>query len=224
MKVAALFSGGKDSTYAVRLAQMWGWDITSLVTIRPAATDSHMFHVPNLHVTPLLAEALGLPLTTVDTHGREEEEVEAMKEALEPLDIDGVVSGAVASEYQRTRIERVCHELGIKSFTPLWHKAGETLVADMIHAGMDIRIVGCFAEGLDERWLGRRLDIVALGEIKALNARRRIHVSGEGGEYESLVVDAPWFSKRVDIVSSRNEWRRDSGTHVVEDARLVAKG
>lgn len=223
MRVAALFSGGKDSTFAVHLAQQWGFEVTHLVTLQPKNPESHMFHVPNLRWTPLLAEAMGIEHVLAKSSGEKEREISDLHRALSGLRIRGVVSGAVASEYQRTRVERVCHELRVNSYAPLWHKDGAQLVQELIDAGVDARIVACAAEGLTETWLGRKLDPAALSELVALNRERGVHVSGEGGEYETMVVDAPWYKQRVEIVSARKEWKRDSGSLVVQDARLVTK-
>ncbi|MBI4393924.1 MAG: TIGR00289 family protein [Euryarchaeota archaeon] len=223
MKVAALFSGGKDSTYAIHVAKNWGWDVTHLVTVKPAASDSHMFHVPNLHLTPLLSEALGIPLVTRDTPGEKEHELDALRDALAGLDIDGIVSGAVASEYQRTRVDRVCHELGIRSYAPLWHKDPRHLLDSIIAGGFDARIVACAADGLDETWLGRRIDPEAVAALERLHVTNGIHIGGEGGEYESLVLDGPDFEARLRIGKSSKEWRRDSGILTVEEATLVPK-
>ncbi|HVL87952.1 MAG TPA: diphthine--ammonia ligase [Candidatus Thermoplasmatota archaeon] len=223
MRVAALFSGGKDSTFAVHLAQQWGFEVTHLVTLLPRNPESHMFHVPNLRWTPLLAEAMDIEHVMAKSSGEKERELSDLHRALSGLRIRGVVSGAVASEYQRTRVERVCHELRVHSYAPLWHKDGSRLVRELIDAGVDARVVACAAEGLDASWLGRRLDPQALLDLERLNREKGVHVSGEGGEYESIVLDAPWFQKRLEIVASRPEWQRDSGTLVIQQAELAAK-
>lgn len=224
VRVAALFSGGKDSTYAVHLALMWGFEVAHLVTLAPRNPESYMFHVPNARLTPLLAEAIGIPHVLRQSSGEKERELADLHRALTGLGIHGVVSGAVASEYQRTRIERVCHALKIISFMPLWHKSGAQLVREVIDAGYDVRIAACHAEGLDESWLGRKLDPQALEELVRLNREKGVHVSGEGGEYETLVLDAPWWESRAEVTQARTDWRRDSGTWIVEKAHLAPKG
>ena len=154
MKVAALFSGGKDSVFAIYIAKQWGWDISHLVTIHPKKQDSWMFHSVNIHLTEKLAEAIDIPLIKKQTKGEKEEELKDLKEILKNLNIDGVISGAIASEYQRTRIEKICHELDIKSFAPIWHKNQELILREQVNAGFKIIIVGVFAYGFDETWLG----------------------------------------------------------------------
>jgi diphthine-ammonia ligase len=220
MKVAALFSGGKDSTFAIYIAKQRGWDITHLVTIYPQKQDSWMFHSINIHLTENLAEAIGIPLIKRQTKGEKEEELKDLKEILRDLDIDGVISGAIASEYQRTRIEKICHELKIKSFTPIWHKDQETVLREQVNAGFKIKIVGVFAYGLDKTWLGKTIDEATIDELVNLRKKYKINVAGEGGEYETLTLDGPIFKKKLVLDETSTEWKRDSGVLKVNKAHL----
>jgi diphthine-ammonia ligase len=222
MKVAALFSGGKDSVFSVFIAQQYGWDVTSLVTLESAQPDSWMFHSINVHLTSLLAEALNVPLIRKSTKGEKETELNDLHDVLESLDIDGVISGAIASEYQRTRIESICDDLGIKSFTPLWHKDQELLVRDQVHAGFRIMIVGVFASGFDETWLGRIIEPHTIDALVALQKKYGINVAGEGGEFETLTLDGPTFTKKLVIDEAVKEWNRDNGVLLVKAAHLEA--
>ena len=220
MRVAALFSGGKDSVFAVYITQQYGWDVSYLVSLLPEKPDSWMFHSINIHLTDLLAKAIDIPLVKKSTAAEKETELEDLTEVLQDLEIDGVVSGAIASEYQRTRIEKICDELGIKSFTPLWHKNQELLLRDQVKAGFHIIIVGVFAEGFDETWLGRTIDEETIDELVDLHKKYGINIAGEGGEYETLVLSGPLFSKRLVIDESEKEWNRDSGVFQVKKAHL----
>jgi ABC transporter with metal-binding/Fe-S-binding domain ATP-binding protein len=223
MKVAALVSGGKDSVLALHVAQNHGWDVTHVVTVRSKAADSYMFHVPNVDLAPLIAEAVGVPLVLVETHGAKEEEVADLERTLATLPIDGFVSGALASEYQRTRLEGVGHRLGMRSFTPLWHKPPMEILRTVAGPGWDVRFAAVAAEGLGERWLGRRLDAAAARDLEALHARFGVHPGGEGGEYETLVLDAPCYRRRIEVTRAVADWRRDGGAWRVEGARLAPK-
>lgn len=220
MRVAALFSGGKDSTYAAYVAMQRGWEVTHLVTIRPQDPDSMMFHVPNLHLTPLLAEAMGIPLVTAEAEAGEEGELGALRESLKGLQVDGVVVGAVASDYQHSRVNRVSHGLGLRVFAPLWRLDPERLLRDYLAAGMRIRIVGAFAEGMGPEWLGRELDETAVTDLLRLHRQKGVNPVGEGGEYESLVVDAPFFRKRLEITGEDRHWEGQRGA-VMFTANLV---
>ena len=220
MKVAALFSGGKDSVFAIYIAKQWGWDISHLVTIHPKKQDSWMFHSVNIHLTEKLAEAIGIPLIKRQTKGEKEEELKDLKEILKNLNIDGVISGAIASEYQRTRIEKICHELEIKSFAPIWHKNQELILREQINAGFKIIIVGVFAYGFDETWLGKTIDGKTIDAIMQLRKKYAINTAGEGGEFETLTIDGPIFKRKLVLDETSKEWKRDSGILRVNKAHL----
>ena len=223
MNVAGLFSGGKDSVYALYIAEQYGWAVSHLITLVPTNPESWMFHAVNIHLTEQLAHALNKPLITKKTPGEKETELGDLKEILQHLDIDGVISGAIASEYQRTRIERVCSELGLKSFTPLWHKDPEMLLEQQVKAGFKIMIVGVFADGFDKSWLGRIIDENTMSALSQLCHTYNIHQLGEGGEFETLVLDGPILNKALHIEKIVKTWKRDHGVAKVEQARLVDK-
>jgi len=220
MRVAALFSGGKDSVFSIYIAQQYGWEVTHLITLQPEHKESWMFHSVNIHLTGQLSEALGIPLLKRSTKGEKEKELDDLTAILQNLDIDGVISGAIASEYQRTRIEKICDELGLKSFTPLWHKNQELLLRDQVHAGFHIIIVGVFASGFNETWLGRTIDEKTINDLVNIYNKHGINVAGEGGEYETLVLAGPLFHKQLVVDEAENEWRRDSGILQVKRVHL----
>ncbi len=224
MKVASLFSGGKDSTFALWCVQLQGWDVVSLVTVFPVSQDSWMFHFPGLNWTKLQAQAIGLPQTTIPTKGEKEEELADLAVGLEKLKesmgIDTVVSGAVASEYQRTRIDNVCDKLGLKSIAPLWRKDQEQLVREQIESGFEILVTACNALGLDDKWLGRKLDLSDLAKLVRLREQYGLSVAFEGGEAETFVLAAPMFERRLRVVRSTPRWRGDSGYLELEEVRL----
>jgi len=220
MKVAALFSGGKDSVFSIYIAKQWGWDITDLVTILPKKKDSWMFHSVNINLTEVLAEALDIKLVCKISEGRKEEELNDLKDLLSSLDIDGVLSGAIASEYQRTRIEKICHDLNIKSFTPLWHKDQTLLLRDQIDAGFIIVIAGVFAYGLDKSFLGKIINEEIYNKLINVKNKYSINTAGEGGEYETVVIDGPIFKKKLVIDKASIEWKRDSGIYKILNSHL----
>ena len=220
MKVAALFSGGKDSVFAIYIAQQSGWDVTHLITLEAEKKDSWMFHSINIHLAEKIAEAIGIPIIKKQTKGEKEEELEDLKHILKDLKIDGVISGAIASEYQRTRIEKICNELGIKSFTPIWHKKQELILRDQISAGFKIIIVGVFAQGFDKTWLGKKINEETIDELIKLKEKYSINEAGEGGELETLVLDAPIFQKKLVLDEISKVWKRDSGVLKVIKAHL----
>ena len=224
MKVAVLFSGGKDSTYATWIAQHQGWDIATLISILPRNVESMMFHFPNVQWTKLQAQALELPHHVLEAKNDELLSLkEGIAEVKEDLGINGVVTGAVASDYQKSRIDRICDELGLKSFAPLWHKEPRRLVDDLKLVGFKILMVGVGAGGLDQSWLGKELTDDRWAMLETLSMKFGIHLTGDGGEYETLVIDAPMFKKRVQIGKSHNQWDGESGHYVIESAMLRDK-
>lgn len=223
MNLAALFSGGKDSTYAIYIAQQSAWNVKYLVSIMPEE-HSFMFHYPNIELTKLMSEALGIIQIIETSKKGEEAELQALKSALDKLkDVDGVVTGAIASDYQGSRINRICQQLGLKTLSPLWRKDGEMLLRDMMNAGFEIIIVGVYAEGFDQSWLGRKLTPETLQELLHLCEKYRVNPSGEGGEFETLVLDGPNFKKRLTIDGTSTRWEKDSGAFIVEKAHLEDK-
>ena len=226
MRLAALISGGKDGVLALHHAIWEGHEVAYLVTALPKRADSWMFHVPNLHLMPLISEALGIPLVRAITSGIKEREVKELKAVLAELDVDGVVAGAVASRYQKERIDGICEELGLKSLAPLWGRDELSVLREVVELGFQVIFVGVFAYGLDASWLGRPLDEQAISDLLALRERYGISLVGEGGEYETLVLDAPLYRARLEVVKARKTWDplRFSGVLEVVEARLVGKG
>lgn len=219
MKVASLFSGGKDSTYALYLALSSGWDVECLVSVFPWSQDSWMFHYPGIRLTKLQAERIGIKHKILKTPGDKNQEVEDLKKVLGKLKIDGIISGAVASEYQKQRLDFICRDLGIRSFSPLWHKNPETILREMLENEFKIMIISVSAAGLNIGWLGRRIDERCIHDLKILNKKFGIHISGEGGEFESLVLDCPLFSKPIKIKKARRIWLGDRGHLSISEAK-----
>lgn len=223
MDTAVLYSGGKDSNYALYWALNQGWDVQCLVSMLPQRDDSYMFHVPCVNLTGLQAECIGIPIVSKTVSGVKEKEVAELEQVLKGLRVEGVVSGAVASEYQKTRIDSVCHKLGFKSFAPLWHKRPISLVSDILSAGFEVVVSGVSAYGLDESWLGKTLCDEDLETLMELERKYGVSVCGEGGEFETLVVDGPIFNERIEVVRTHKVWGGQAGQLIVDEARTVRK-
>jgi len=224
LKLAVLFSGGKDSTYATWVAEHQGWDVEALVSVLPTGVESLMFHFPNVRWTRIQAEAMGLPHRTIEA-GKDELSslLEGLDRIRDTFGIEGVVTGAIASDYQKSRIDQICDTLGIKSFAPLWHKDPTILVTDLRAAGFKIILSGVGAAGLDKSWLGQELTDERWAVLEKLSRKHGIHLTGEGGEYETFVLDAPHFNKRINIQEAHYQWDGQSGYMVIEQASLVHK-
>lgn len=188
---------------------------------------SYMFHFPNLRWTRLQAEAMGVPQLTTTTEGVKEEELADLQRALEDAKakfrLEGVYTGALASVYQKTRVEKVCRSLELDCISPLWGLDPEVHLRRLVADGFSVIIVSVSALGLDQSWLGRTLDREAIDDLVALGKKYRFHVGLEGGEGETFVLDAPFFSRRLEILSSTRHWKGDSGYLEITNAALVAK-
>ena len=221
MDVAILFSGGKDSTMAVYAALEAKEDVKYLLSIKSKNDESYMFHVPNIHITDLLSQALEIPIMSVDTDGVKEEDLEDLREAfinLKSLGIEAVYTGALYSVYQKSRIERLGSEVGLKIISPYWHVDELEDMRKIVSLGFKVIICGVAAWGLDESWLGRIIDDKTIDELLGLNEKYGINIAFEGGEAETLAIDGPIFKRKIKILKYKKEWHLDSGVYIIEDA------
>ncbi len=225
MKLAALFSGGKDSTYSIYLARQEGHKVKYLATVISENPDSFMYHTPNIGMAFLQSQCLGIQLVSIKSYGEKEKEVEDLKKLLKGLQVEGVLAGAIASKYQYERVKKVCEELSLNVVTPLWGMDQGKLLKKMIESGFEIILTTVAAEGLGEKWLGRKIDMKALKDLKGLKKKYGINIAGEGGEYESLVIDCPLFQRKIEITDSEKIWDKkiNSGKLVIKDAKLIEK-
>ena len=207
VRLGALVSGGKDSLYAAYIMAQQNYDISCLIRLESSNPHSYMFHTPNIHLVELQAEAMGVPLVSQKTTGEKEKELKDLERALvqakKQYHIEGVVSGALYSQYQRERIEKVAEKLGLKVFAPLWHKDQEQELRELLALGFSFIFSSVAAEGLDKSWLGRVLTEKDVEKLVVLQKKVGLNPGGEGGEYESLVLDCPLFQKKIKILSSK---------------------
>ena len=223
MHVAVLVSGGKDSALALHRTVEQGHQVKHLVTMLPQTEDSWMFHSINIHLVDLFAEAAGIPLVKAETSGIKETELRDLRNLLATLDIEGVVSGAICSQYQKKRIDKICRELNLESIAPLWHSDQEQLLKEIVQLNFCVIIAGVYAYGFDQSWLGRKVNSVMIKDLVELNSQHQISLIGEGGEYETLVLDAPFFARRIQLLRVEKTWKNHSGYLLVKDAKLVKK-
>lgn len=224
MKLACLFSGGKDSVFACYKAVD---EVVCLISVVSENPDSYMFHFPNIELTKFQAKALDLPLIMQTTKGEKEAELEDLKnviqKAITEYKIEGVVTGAIASNYQATRIQKICDELNIKCINPLWGKDQIQYLRELVREGFKVIITAVFAEPFDETWLGKEINNDTINELEALRIKHKINPSGEGGEIETLAIDGPIFKKRLEIVKANIKYSNYQGVYEIEDVKLVNK-
>jgi len=226
MKLGVLFSGGKDSTLAMMKA-MKEHEVVCLITLVSENPESFMFHTPNIHIADLQAEAIGLPLLKAETKGEKEKELDDLKNAIEEaknkFSLDGIVTGALKSVYQASRIQKICDELGLVCYNPLWQMDQIQLLNEIVSQGIVVIICGVFAEPLGKDLLGKQIDQAMIQKLAKAAETHKINPAGEGGEIETTVLDAPIFKKKIAIKKSSIEYKDFAGIYKIEEAELVSK-
>ncbi len=226
MRVGALFSGGKDSTYAAWEASK-NDQLACLITVFPDSDSSYMFHFPDLSWTALQAQAMDVPQVTEKSPGVKEEELSDLRRAISRAKslygLEGIYTGALASVYQKSRVETICQELGLQCVSPLWGIDPEVHLRRLLASHFEVMVVSVSALGLEEKWLGRILDTLGVSELIDLGNKFKFNVGLEGGEGETFVLDCPLFSSRIEVTSSEKHWKGDSGVFEITWARLQEK-
>jgi asparagine synthase (glutamine-hydrolysing) len=186
-----------------------------------------MYHVPNIELTKLQAEAMEIPIIIHTTVGEKEKELAELKtavsEAKEKYSIDGVINGAIYSNYQRRRVDRICSEVGVTSLSPLWKLKPKDMLLDMVESGFKVIMSAVAAGGLGPEWLGKEITIEVVEELSTLHESCYVCTGGEGGEFETLVLDSPLFSKQLKILDAEPIWDGLAGVYNIKSAILVEK-
>lgn len=207
MRLAVLFTGGKDSTYALYLAKKKGYKIVCLIVLKSKNPDSYMFHTSALDLVPQQADALSLPLLTKITSGEKEKELLDLKEAIvkakKKYPFEGIVTGTLASIYQATRLQQICSQLSLWCFNPLWLRNPEEYWEELLRNNFKIIFTLVAADGFNENWLNTIIREREKEKLKQLKNRKGISLTGEGGEFESLVLDCPLFKKELKIIKAK---------------------
>jgi ABC transporter with metal-binding/Fe-S-binding domain ATP-binding protein len=225
LKVGALFSGGKDSTFAIYKARLHGDKITCLITIFPRSEESQLLHYPNIAATTLQATAMGIPqlITSVDSN-ETKIEVSKLQEILESakkqFGIEGIVHGGIRSDFQRKYFEVVCKKLDLKTLTPLWHINQLEYLHQLIDSKFRFIITSVSAEGLDDSWLGKEIVTSDVEKIIQLSSKHGFNPSFEGGDAETFVIWCPLFSRKIKIIKSKKEWDGYRGRFEITEAVL----
>jgi ABC transporter with metal-binding/Fe-S-binding domain ATP-binding protein len=226
VKLGVLFSGGKDSVFACYRA-MEKNEVACLITLVSENEDSYMFHTPNIRRTDLQAEALGLPLLSWPTEGEKEEELKDLKDAItsavKMYSIEGVVTGAIESVYQATRIQKICRDLDLWCFNPLWQINQADYLRLLLSDGFKVIITGVFAYPFDASWVGAELTEERVQKLEDLWRRYKINPSGEGGELETFVFNGPIFKRKIEINKARKSYENYRGCFIIKEAELVEK-
>lgn len=219
MKLALLLSGGKDSVYSGYLAKKKGHELACAISIFSKNKYSYMFHTPSVSKVKKQAEVMKIPLIIHRTKGIKEDELkdleDAIKSAIKKYKIEGITTGAIDSVYQASRIQKICDKLKIKCINPLWRKDEILYLKELLKNKFKVIVTGVFAYPLNEKWLGKEIDDKFIEDVSKLKEKYKIHPAGEGGEFETFVLDCPLFNKPLKIKSYKdykegeNSFRRE---------------
>lgn len=220
MKCGVLFSGGKDSAFAAYLAKKYENEISCLITVISENPDSYMFHTPSILKVKTQAEVMKIPLLIQKTKGEKEEELKDLesiiKEAKRKFKIEAIITGSVESAYQASRVQKICDNLALDCFNPLWQKDQLELLNGLIDSKFRIIITGVFAYPLDESWLGRKINEKFIKDVTKLFEKFKVNPAGEGGEFETFVLDCPLFSKKLKIKDKQIQGKNHSWRMEIE--------
>jgi len=225
MKLAALFSGGKDSAYAIHLAKKLGHTVDILLTMYPHSSESHLLHYPNIQFTSLQSESMKIPQLTQQIKSTEpKNESKALnqliKHAKEDYSIEGVVHGGILSEYQKDNFSSICKKNQLEIISPLWNMEPESYMKELLSENFEYIISTVSADGLDDSWLGRSVTEYDLIELKKLQRKFHFNLNFEGGEAETFVTNCPLFEKPLLIQDSTTEWDGYRGRFEILEAKL----
>jgi len=217
---ACLFSGGKDSTLALHKMHEQDKDVELLITMVSENDFSYMFHKPNINLSSMQAEALQIRQIIYQTKGEKERELDDIEKALKENKVTELVTGAVASVYQKDRIEKICEKLSITAISPIWHIDPIEELTELAE-NYNVIVTQIAAEGFDESFLGAQINEEMIKKLKKINEKYRINMLFEGGEAESFVLDAPLFKKKIVITKSHKEWLGSVGKYLIDEAHLT---
>ena len=225
MKLAALFSGGKDSTYSIYKVKQMGHDVKCLVTVFPKSSNSHLLHFPTIELTKLQSKTLKIPQITSTLDSDElAEEIDAIKILLErakqDFQIEGLVHGGISSEFQKKRFEKICKENDLKIITPLWKINAKEYMIDLIRSNFKFILTSVSSDGLDEKWLGKIISTNDISQLNKLSDKYGFNLNFEGGEAETFVVDCPLYLSPIVIAKSKTIWDGYRGRFEIEAASL----
>jgi ABC transporter with metal-binding/Fe-S-binding domain ATP-binding protein len=225
MKLASLFSGGKDSTYSIFLAKKQGHEIKCLLTVFPKSDESHLLHHPNLQWTNLQSQSMKIPQLTIKSESDEtENEINTLEKILircmDEYHIEGLVHGGIKSQFQKEKFENLCKKLNLKPITPLWNRNPLEYMNELISSKFVFIITSVSSGGLDDSWFGKIITKNDVVNLYALSQKFGFNLNFEGGEAETFVIDCPLFSHAIKIIQGKKIWDGYRGRFEIVDARL----
>ena len=226
MKLAAFFSGGKDSCCAIYKAKKLGHTIEALITIIPYSDESNLLHYDNITKTKVQSESMNISHIidkSVSTNTTDEISLlhKLISEAKNNFQIDGIVHGGILSEFQKSNFESICDDLKLKLISPLWHENASVYMKNLLDDNFEFIICSVTTNGLDDRWLGKKITYADLEILEKLSKKFQFNLNFEGGEAETFVLNCPIFNNPLKIIESKKKWDGYRGRFEIVDVGLV---
>ncbi len=225
MKLGSLFSGGKDSTYAIYLAQKQGHQVACLLSIFTKSEESHLLHYPNMQWTKLQSQSMNIPQLTINSESNEtDDELFALEKLLQnakdQFHIEGLVHGGIKSQFQKEKFESLCSKLNLVAITPLWNTEPEQYMNDLLDSNFVFIMITVSSDGLDDTWLGKEITKSDIDTLKNLSEKFGFNLNFEGGEAETFVVNCPLYESSIKINQAKKIWDGYRGRFEIVDAEL----
>lgn len=220
MDVAVLYSGGKDSAFAIQRAIDKGWNIKYLVSVKPTRKDCFLFHYATVEQTRDLAKMLGIPHFYLKCKVADPmKEAAIVKDIVEKnqknMKIDAVVLGGTGlQETQLMSIQNALMPLKVDAFASHAGEEHDIVMEEMLKSGYEILITQIASDGLKD-WLGKRITKENFSQLKKDSIKYGFHIGFEGGYADTLVTDCPIFPKRLVIEDMSITYEDDYCGHVV---------
>lgn len=197
-----LFTGGKDSVFALHRAIESGLDIRVLLTVIPRYKYSMLYHQPYFNGLISQAQALGIPLESIgwEEPGREEYALKTLLErAKKRFNVEVVVTGGIKSRFQQRVFSRIANELGLVISSPNWGIDEEEYMKIILDEGIRFIVISITSMGIPHSLLGKIFDRGDLDKLIKASGKYGFNISFEGGEAETFVIDAPMFKYRLEV-------------------------
>ena len=225
MKLASLYSGGKDSNFAIYKAKKQGHDVVCLLTIIPKSEESHLLHFPTINWTKLQSESLQIPqLITTSNSDVTQDELDSLETLLETakkrFQIEGLIHGGIQSQFQKNKFESLCEKMNLVALSPLWNEDPEQYMCDLLDSNFDFIVTSVSSDGLNDKWLGKKISKSEIPFLKDLSHKFGFNLNFEGGEAETFVVNCPLFSHPIIITNSKKIWDGYRGRFEILEAEL----
>lgn len=220
-RALVLSSGGKDSILALHKVWEQGLKVIGIITMLPEDPESMLYHTHNVRHVKKIAESIGMDWYGFEAKKREEEK--ALERALKKLSAELLITGGIASNYQKDVFDKVAESVNMKHLAPLWGMKPHDILKEIISMKMDVMIIAVAAYGLGENWLGRHLTKESVDELLKLSEKYRFNPVGEGGDFDSFVLDAPLYKKRLIPLKVIKRWEKDSGALEIQELMMEDK-